>query len=75
METVYYFVRHIITTDEIVRSRRRATRQQIKKLGRVVLEDTALEVPVEALDEHGFVRGRGWSDGEVASRRPGGRPS
>lgn len=53
--TVYYFERYDIQTDQMIRSKRPATRETIARCNCVAIEGTAQEVDVSRLDNDGFL--------------------
>ena len=52
--TVYYFIGYDIATDQMIRSKRMATREKIKSFGCSPLNQTAKEVDTSELDDNGF---------------------
>jgi hypothetical protein len=51
--TVYFFTGYQISTDKIIRSKRMATLEAIKKFGCTPIMDTAKEVYTHELDDNG----------------------
>jgi hypothetical protein len=52
--TVYYFIGYDIANDQMIRSKRMATRERIKRFNCSPLNDTAKEVDTSELDDNGF---------------------
>ena len=52
--TVYYFIGYDIATDQMIRSKRMATRERIKSFNYSPLNQTAKEVDTSELDDNGF---------------------
>jgi hypothetical protein len=52
--TVYYFTSYDIVTDQIIRSKRMASRETIRKFNYTPLNHTAKEVDTSELDDNGF---------------------
>jgi hypothetical protein len=52
--TVYYFIGYDIATDKMIRSKRMATRERIKRFNFSPLNETAIEVDTSELDDNGF---------------------
>ena len=51
--TVYYFTGYNIRTDQVIRSKRMATLETIKRFGCAPLMDTAKDVDASTLDAEG----------------------
>lgn len=52
--TVYYFIGYDIATDQMIRSKRMATRERIKRFNCSPLNQTAKEVDTSELDDNGL---------------------
>ena len=52
--TVYYFTGYDIVTDQIIRSKRMASRERIRRFNCSPLNHTAKEVDTSELDDNGF---------------------
>jgi hypothetical protein len=52
--TVYYFTGYDIATDQMIRSKRMATRERIKRFNCSPLNQTAKEVDTSELDDNGL---------------------
>lgn len=55
--TVYYFTDYDVSADQVVRSKRPATRTAIERMGAryQIIEESAIEVTASDLDESGFL--------------------
>ena len=53
--SVYYFTCYDVQTDQVVRSKRPATREVIARCNGAVIEETVQEVEVAQLDDDGFL--------------------
>jgi hypothetical protein len=52
--TVYYFIGYDIATDQMIRSKRMASRETIRRFNYKPLNHTAKEVNTSELDDNGF---------------------
>jgi hypothetical protein len=52
--TVYYFIGYDIATDQMIHSKRMASRETIRRFSYMPLNHTAKEVDTSELDDNGF---------------------